>query len=97
MYFKVGYSQKEDGAYTFEDKSDWVEGMLEFIPKVAESVAKSTEEEDALWEAANEAIKARLEELRTEAGPEEEVPPSTSDDWEAEHQKISDELKNWRQ
>lgn len=97
LYFKVGYSQKEDGAYTFEDKSDWVEGMLEFIPKVAESVAKGTEEEDALWEAANEAIKVRLEELRTEAGPEEEVPPSTSDDWEAEHQKISDELKNWRQ
>ena len=104
LYFKVGYSQKEDGAYTFEVKGDWVEGMLEFIPKVADAAAKSTDEDEALLEAADIAIKSRLEEMRqelgikTEAGPED-TPQSTSEtesNWEVENQKISEELKTWR-
>ena len=102
LYFKVGYSQTEDGTYTFESKSDWVAGMLEFIPKVADSAAKSTEEleMEALLEKEAAEIKARFEELgfNSEAGPD--LPPSTSEteeeNWEAEHQKISDELINWR-
>ena len=99
LYFKVGYSQTEDGTYTFESKSDWVEGMLEFVPKVADSAAKSTEELEleALLEKEAAELKAMFEELgfNSEAGPDS--PPSTSEaDWETEHQKISEELKNWR-
>jgi len=103
VIYQVPYQQEtETSVYTFAAKGDWLVGELEFIPKVADSAAKSTEELEleALLDKEEAEIKARFEELgfNSEAGPD--LPPSTSEteeaDWELEHQKISEALKNWR-
>jgi len=101
VIYQVPYVQEtENSVYTFAAKSDWLAGELEFIPKAADTAAKSTDEEEALLEQEAKELKEMFEKLgiKTEAGPED-TPPSTSEtegNWETEHQKISEELKNWR-
>ena len=101
-YYKVDYSESEDGTYTFSEKSDWVEGMLEFVAKAAES------KDDALNEA-ELALKADLEAMGrefgiiTEARPEDDIPPSTSksqeeldEEWELAHKELEETFQTWR-
>ena len=103
-YYKVGYEQAEDGMYTFEDKSDWIEGMLEFVAKLidTEKAAESLPEEDE----ASLALKADLEALQAEFGIAVEAEPEvktelpfTSDEnedtWLLEHENILKYINEW--